>query len=218
MKLESLELEKEFDEKSQEFENLKIMDPDFFKNEVIDSISSLETLQKMKQNVKWIIISIREQKHALNLQKNSISHPNDDLNQDKMTNSINLIDLNNQNSSDFVPIKNWIGNFQQKASNFSTKSQQDFDNFMINYNLLHPEIHEESKQIKSETQEDKKQTVSNFLLTSNLCLVCWENPRSVVFHPCKHLVCCEKCAKGAVCGVCPFCRCNISSHDDVFVP
>ena len=42
---------------------------------------------------------------------------------------------------------------------------------------------------------------------NTLCVVCWENPRTVVFLPCKHLQVCELCAKGLA--QCPSCRAGV---------
>lgn len=49
---------------------------------------------------------------------------------------------------------------------------------------------------------------------NTLCVVCWENPRTVVFLPCKHLQLCEICAGG--CTECPYCRVFVESMLQVY--
>lgn len=46
-------------------------------------------------------------------------------------------------------------------------------------------------------QEDKKLKIKGIRELNN-CIVCMENQRSVMFSPCRHLICCEKCANNAV--------------------
>jgi baculoviral IAP repeat-containing protein 7/8 len=40
-----------------------------------------------------------------------------------------------------------------------------------------------------------------------LCKICFENESNIIFFPCKHLVCCQNCAKEL--SNCAICRCHI---------
>lgn len=48
-----------------------------------------------------------------------------------------------------------------------------------------------------------------------LCKVCLENELSVVFMPCKHMVCCSDCS--VTCDKCIICRQNITSFLKIFI-
>ena len=43
-----------------------------------------------------------------------------------------------------------------------------------------------------------------------LCVVCMDQPRSQLFEPCKHLLCCEGC--GSLVRACPFCKVAIKKR------
>ena len=47
------------------------------------------------------------------------------------------------------------------------------------------------------------------------CVICLEEARAVVFLPCKHIACCEKCAKAIK--NCPVCRTAVESILQVFI-
>ena len=49
---------------------------------------------------------------------------------------------------------------------------------------------------------------------SRLCKVCYDNEVGVVFCPCGHHVCCQRCAE--ICHVCPICRKHIAHIQLVF--
>lgn len=43
-----------------------------------------------------------------------------------------------------------------------------------------------------------------------LCDICYENPKSVIFYPCKHYVCCDRCSSKVIyTKQCPICRAEI---------
>ena len=43
-----------------------------------------------------------------------------------------------------------------------------------------------------------------------LCVVCMDQPRSQLFEPCKHLLCCDGC--GSLVRACPFCKSPIKKR------
>jgi len=49
---------------------------------------------------------------------------------------------------------------------------------------------------------------------NTLCVVCWDNPRTVLLMPCKHLQLCEICAVG--CTQCPSCRANVTDIMNIY--
>ena len=49
---------------------------------------------------------------------------------------------------------------------------------------------------------------------SRLCKVCYDNEVAVVFCPCGHHVCCQRCAE--ICHLCPICRKHIAHIQLVF--
>ncbi|CAL5223082.1 g5541 [Coccomyxa viridis] len=67
---------------------------------------------------------------------------------------------------------------------------------------LHCGASSSSQAAKEEDQDDE-----------NLCVVCWEELRAVIFYNCMHMVTCQGCAKDimAAGGLCPMCRANIQS-------
>jgi len=48
-----------------------------------------------------------------------------------------------------------------------------------------------------------------------LCVVCQEEPRQVVFQPCRHLVCCKSCSTSL--RSCPMCRAEIKHRLEVYL-
>eukprot|EP00729_Bicosta_minor_P007243 gene7243-14699_t len=49
---------------------------------------------------------------------------------------------------------------------------------------------------------------------NTLCVVCWDNPRTVLLMPCKHLQLCEICAVG--CTQCPSCRAKVTDIMNIY--
>lgn len=48
-----------------------------------------------------------------------------------------------------------------------------------------------------------------------MCRVCMEKPRTVIFNPCSHMACCADCSV-RVNGVCPICRGQVTNRTTVF--
>ena len=63
-------------------------------------------------------------------------------------------------------------------------------------------------------QEEKKKKI-NEIRELNVCIICMEFQRNIMFTPCYHLSCCEKCATEAVKDECPECKKKIEDKIDV---
>ena len=60
---------------------------------------------------------------------------------------------------------------------------------------------EMSVQQQSSPSEEQKET------DRYICKLCYENPVEVMFHPCRHVCCCNKCSDKV--SNCPMCRARI---------
>ena len=63
-------------------------------------------------------------------------------------------------------------------------------------------------------QEEKKKKI-NEIRELNVCIICMEFQRNIMFTPCYHLSCCEKCATDVVKDECPECKKKIEDKIDV---
>ena len=63
-------------------------------------------------------------------------------------------------------------------------------------------------------QEEKKKKISE-IRELNVCIICMEFQRNIMFTPCYHLSCCEKCAENVVKDECPECKKKIEDKIDV---
>ena len=63
-------------------------------------------------------------------------------------------------------------------------------------------------------QEEKKKKISE-IRELNVCIICMEFQRNIMFTPCYHLSCCEKCAVDVVKDECPECKKKIEDKIDV---
>ena len=64
------------------------------------------------------------------------------------------------------------------------------------------------------TQEEKKKKISE-IRELNVCIICMEFQRNIMFSPCNHLICCEKCSIENVKDECPECKKKIEEKIDV---
>jgi hypothetical protein len=64
-----------------------------------------------------------------------------------------------------------------------------------------------------ETQKEKKKKISE-IRELNVCIICLEFQRNIMFSPCNHLICCEKCAN-EVKEVCPACQKKFDDKIDI---
>ena len=64
------------------------------------------------------------------------------------------------------------------------------------------------------TQEEKKKKISE-IRELNVCIICMEFQRNIMFSPCNHLICCEKCANENVKDECPECKKKIEDKIDI---
>ena len=81
--------------------------------------------------------------------------------------------------------------------------------------ILNNEVDKYSKLFNLEKmisrQESKIKKLNKILFsiddnkTLNECIICMENERNVIFHPCLHLVCCKSCGFTKITNECPSC-------------
>ena len=45
----------------------------------------------------------------------------------------------------------------------------------------------------------------------NVCIICMEHQRNIMFYPCFHVIVCEDCSKNKVKDICPECKKKIQS-------
>lgn len=55
----------------------------------------------------------------------------------------------------------------------------------------------------------------NFKRLKYECNICFENHKNILFLPCKHLCCCESCAKKV--NLCPMCNTKINSKEKIYI-
>lgn len=64
-------------------------------------------------------------------------------------------------------------------------------------------------------QEEKKIKI-NDVRELNMCIICMESQRRIMFFPCHHLICCEKCVNdGKIKDECPTCKRKIEDKIDI---
>ena len=51
---------------------------------------------------------------------------------------------------------------------------------------------------------------------NNICLVCYDNKRNILFSPCNHLCCCNICSNNFT--TCPYCRIVIENKTTIYIP
>ena len=72
-------------------------------------------------------------------------------------------------------------------------------------------IEKQKNTLKS--QEEKKKKI-NEVKELNMCIICFENQRSIMFYPCHHLIICEKCFE-SVKDECYICKAKIEDKIDI---
>lgn len=71
------------------------------------------------------------------------------------------------------------------------------------------------KQKNTLQQQEEKKIKINGIRDLNTCIICMEEQRSIMFSPCHHLICCEKCANDNIQDVCPECKKIIVEKIDI---
>ena len=84
--------------------------------------------------------------------------------------------------------------------------------FYSKYFKIESIIEKQKNTLKS--QEEKKKKI-NEIRELNVCIICMEFQRNIMFTPCYHLSCCEKCAENVVKDECPECKKKIEDKIDV---
>jgi hypothetical protein len=72
---------------------------------------------------------------------------------------------------------------------------------------------------EQQKKEQSYQNKINELEEMVYCLLCRENPRTILFQPCLHLTLCVDCHRQEEMQMknCPFCREKITSHLKIFL-
>ena len=48
------------------------------------------------------------------------------------------------------------------------------------------------------------------------CIICFDNDKNIILHPCNHIICCDVCIKNNSVKLCPVCRIKITNHQIVY--
>ena len=78
--------------------------------------------------------------------------------------------------------------------------------------INHQTIQQEKK--RREEERNKTQEQEN---NKKRCVICLEAPPSLLFFPCRHVVCCEDCGVLAEIRDCPICRKKIDDKMKIFM-
>ena len=150
---------------------------------------------------------------SYNMQSNAI----------KITNDISDITQNIKNSYDEKAIEKIFPTPTDDTKNFcDEKAKKYLDKKNID-ERLREEVESYSKYFKIEsiiekqqntikTQEENKKQIKD-TRDLNVCILCMENQRNIMFKPCHHLICCQKCANDK--DICPLCRKEIIDKIDI---
>ena len=150
-----------------------------------------------------------------NLQSNSI----------KITNDLTYLIDEMKNNFDEKTIENICPTPTEETKEFcDDKAKKYLDKPAIE-ERLREEVEYYSKYFKIESiiekqknnlkkQEEKKKKI-NEIRELNVCIICMEFQRNIMFSPCHHLICCEKCANENVKDECPECKKKIEDKIDI---
>ncbi len=92
------------------------------------------------------------------------------------------------------------------------KLKNEVDNYWEFFNIKRV-LEKQEKIIKS--QKKKFNKLEEVHITND-CIICMETQRSVIFKPCLHLICCEKCSFSKVGSDCPQCHSEIQAKQMVY--
>ena len=150
-----------------------------------------------------------------NLQSNSI----------KITNDLSYLIDEIKNNFDEKAIERIFPTPTEETKTFCDEKAKKFLDKPAIEERLREEVEYYSKYFKIEsiiekqkntlkTQEEKKKKI-NEIRELNVCIICMEFQRNIMFYPCNHLICCEKCANEKVNDECPECKKKIEDKIDV---
>jgi hypothetical protein len=95
-----------------------------------------------------------------------------------------------------------------KKYNIDNKLKDEVDKFAEYFNASKI-VDKQRRKIKS---QNKKLLILEDAKAANDCIVCMENERNVIFHPCLHLICCDGCVKTLMAQSCLSCFQRIDSR------
>ena len=150
-----------------------------------------------------------------NLQSNSI----------KITNDMTYLIDEMKNNFDEKAIEGICPTPTEEAKTFCDEKAKKFLDKPAIEERLREEVEYYSKYFKIEniiekqkntlkTQEEKKKKI-NEIRELNVCIICMEFQRNIMFYPCNHLICCEKCSNEKVRDECPECKKKIEDKIDI---
>ena len=84
--------------------------------------------------------------------------------------------------------------------------------FYSKYFKIENIIEEQKNKLKD--LEDKKNQIDE-TKELNVCIICMEFQRNIMFKPCHHLICCQKCANDSDKNTCPLCGKEIIDKIDI---
>ena len=116
------------------------------------------------------------------------------------------------------------------TTNNSISSTQNFNGTFSNFGnfFANDSSSNVATQPAKQTEEKEKKDIKKILKNlrgseekathdSEQCVICLDNKKVVLFRPCKHLVCCVKCAQSLSSKpVCPTCRKEITDAETIF--
>jgi DNA repair exonuclease SbcCD ATPase subunit len=105
--------------------------------------------------------------------------------------------------------QNKINSLEETVRQQQNKEQS----YQNKVNTLEETVREQQK------KEQSYQNKINELEETFYCLLCRDNPRTILFQPCLHLTLCDGChhQEEMQMKTCPFCREKITSHLKIFV-
>ena len=150
-----------------------------------------------------------------NLQSNSI----------KITNDMTYLIHEMKNNFNEKAIEGICPTPTEEAKKFCDEKAKKFLDKPAIEERLREEVEYYSKYFKIEniiekqkntlkTQEEKKKKI-NEIRELNVCIICMEFQRNIMFSPCNHLICCEKCSNENVKDECPECKKKIEDKIDI---
>lgn len=143
----------------------------------------------------------------------------------KLTNDISDITHNIKTSFDEKEIEKIFPTPTEETKNFCDEKAKKFLDKKNIDERLREEVEFYSKYFKIEniiekqkntikTQEEKKNQIKE-TRELNVCIICLEFQRNIMFKPCHHLICCQKCANDNEKNTCPLCGKIIKDKIDI---
>ena len=91
--------------------------------------------------------------------------------------------------------------------NIEERLREEVENYSKYFNI-DVIIEKQENTLKSQAKKIEKLNETKEL---NVCIICMEHQRNIMFYPCFHVIVCEACSKNNVKDVCPECKKKIQS-------